>query len=143
MSKNEARVEGVWHGETIIVDVKEALIKGFETSADVIMAKARALIPLGPGKPMHLRNTIRKRRGKKDKSSVFIYAGQRRKGVYWHFMQEYGTYNSPAHPFMRPAVDSSFNATVAESMRQGRREINKKRRISTKTRKFYSKFTLG
>ena len=143
MSKNEAVVEGLWYGEDVIAGMEGSMLDAMLVSGERIKARAQTLIDLGPGDPMHLRDTVRIKKGKKDKKSAFVFAGNRLKGVYWGAMLEYGTYNSSAHPFMRPAVDQNFNATKAEAARAGKREVNKARRASTKTRKFLSKFTLG
>ena len=143
MSKNEAVVEGLWFGEDVIAGMDISMLEAMEISGKRIADRAQSLIPIGPGDPMHLRDTVRVKKGRKDKKAVFVIAGNRLKGVYWHFMQEYGTYFKSAKPFMRPAVDQNFNATKAEAARAGKREVNKARRASTKTRKFLSKFTLG
>ena len=133
--KTTASIEGVWHGETIIVDMRTAQVKGFVTSARKIASRAKTLVGVGPGDPEHLRETIRVREGKKDKSAVYVIAGNRRRGVYWHFMHEFGTFFSSAHPFMRPAVDMNFNATLAEATRRGKRELNRVRRVSARTKR--------
>jgi len=74
-----------------------------------------------------LAKSVRRRRSRTD-NAAFVFAGNRREGVYWHYFVEYGTYNKPAHPFIRPAADKNFNSARAEHEHAVRRVLNKKRR---------------
>jgi len=130
-------VKGLWYGEDIIDGMKMGLGDALFTGAERIAERAKMLVHEGPGDPMHLKATIRARRARKEKwkPGAFVFAGDRTKGVYWHFMLEYGTYEGKAYPYMRPAIDANFNAVAAESKRAVQREINKKRRVSAKTKR--------
>jgi len=137
MSKTGVDIEGLWFGEDVIADMKFGLGNALFTGAQRIAERAKTLIHEGPGVPMHLKETIRARKARKEKwkPGAFVFAGDRLKGVYWHWMLEYGTYEGKAYPYMRPAVDQNFNAVAAESKRAVQREINKKRRVSAKTKR--------
>ena len=136
--------ELVWNGPQFAGDMYDELVEGFYKAAVRIRDTARSLVPVKTGK---LRDSIRARKSRKrgaigkliqfltaggsyykDDPAAFVFAGNRREGVYWHYFVEYGTYNKPAHPFMRPAMDASFNAVLAEAERAGKRAINKRRR---------------
>jgi len=133
----KTEIKGLWFGEDVIDGMKMELGDALFTGAERIAERAKSLVHVGPGVPMHLKETIRARRARKEKwkPGAFVFAGDRLKGVYWHFMLEYGTYGEEAHPYMRPAVDQNFNAVAAESKRAVQREINKKRRVSAKTKR--------
>jgi len=133
----KTEIKGLWFGEDVIDGMKTELEDALFTGAERIAERAKSLVHVGPGVPMHLKETIRARRARKEKwkPGAFVFAGDRLKGVYWHFMLEYGTYGEEAHPYMRPAVDQNFNAVAAESKRAVQREINKKRRVSAKTKR--------
>ena len=140
--KTGAEVTGNWYGEDVIADVKEGLGEGFYKSAQRIAANARSRVersdlPITKKHPGHLQDTIRAKKARKKKfmPGAFVFAGDMMKGIYWHFMVEYGTYFKSAHPFMRPAVNANFNATKAEAERTVKREINRKRRITDKTKR--------
>lgn len=138
-----------------VQDMYDELVEGFYKTAVVIRDKAINLVPVGnlaahPKKAnpnVHLRDTIRAGRSKKknvlgkalqflsesrayykDDPAAFVFAGKRADRVYWAHWVEFGTYFEPAHPFMRPAMNSSFNKLIAETERYGRRAINKRRR---------------
>lgn len=136
----------IWNGGEITDDMYVEIQQSMVESAGAIADRAKQLVPSGPGDPMHLRDTIRAR-GRRKRSRLeilvgglasgkyetalpgaWVYAGDRNKFVYWAHMVEYGTYSSPAHPFLRPAADAGFNATLAEAEHAGRRVINKRRR---------------
>jgi len=129
--------DGIWYGDQIVSDMREELQEAFFESAKRIEADAKAICPVGPGKPMHLRDTIRARQARQEKwkPSAYVFMGDRNRGVYWHYMVEFGTYFQPAHPVLRPAADKNFNAAVAEAQHAGRRVINAKRRAGDKTRR--------
>jgi HK97 gp10 family phage protein len=135
-------------------DMYDELAAGFYKTAVRIRDTARALVPVGhlphPRKasPKHLRDSIRARYSRrrsglqklmqfmtassgyyKDDPAAFVFAGNRRESIYWHYWVEYGTYDSPAHPFMRPAINAGFNPALAETQRSGRRALNKRRRL--------------
>jgi len=135
-------------------DMYDELVEGFYKTAVRIRDKARGLVPYGmrphPKKASskHLRETIRARRSRrksnlqklmqyisesgsyyKDDPAAFVFAGSRLEDVYWHYWVEYGTYDSPAHPFMRPAINANFAPILAEVLRSGRRAVNKRRRL--------------
>ncbi len=133
---------GNWYGEDVIDGMKIEMGKALFKSAERIAANARSRvkysdIPISKTHPGHLRDTIVARKAKKEKfkPGAFVFAGDRLKGIYWHFMVEFGTFFKQAHPFMRPAVSANFNATGAEAARAAKREINKQRRITDKTKR--------
>ena len=132
----------VWNGGEITRDMYEELQQAMDASAERIAAAARQNVPRRTGR---LHDSIRARSGRKGRLQAlvhklatgeyetalpvsYVFAGNRMRGVYWHYFVEYGTYDSPAHPFMRPAVDANFNATAAEAERAGKRVLNKRRR---------------
>lgn len=145
---------GVWNGGEITKDMYSEMQGAMLTSAEGIAGKARQLVPVGdlskhtsPANPtLHLRDTIRARARRKRSGleglargivsgqyetalpGAWVFAGDRNRFVYWHWMVEFGTYGQPAHPFMRPAVDSNFNAVQAHTERAGRRVLLKRRR---------------
>ena len=144
--------EKIWHGGDLTRDMFRELQASFLQSAQRIAVDARALCPVGTTEHKykgratgHLRDTIRARPGRygRLKAAVhglaggeyeqaqpvaYTFAGNRREGVYWHYFVEYGTYDKPAHPFLRPAADKNFNPAMAEADRAGKRAINKRRR---------------
>ena len=136
----------IWNGGPITRDMYQEMQAGMLASAERVATTARALVPTGPGVPKHLKETIRAR-GMRKKSRLeilahglaggeyetalpgaFVFAGDRDAYVYWAHFVEYGTYDKPARPFLRPAVDANFNATLAEADRAGQRALNKRRR---------------
>ena len=142
-----------WSGGALTRDMYNDLQDGMVRSAEKVADRAKQLVPVGEGVPMHLRDTIRAR-GKRKKPNIqilatalagggyetalpgaFVFAGDRDKGVYWAHMVEFGTYEADAHPYMRPAVDSNFNAILAEAQRSGQRALNRKRRARVARRK--------
>ncbi len=135
-------VEGNWWGEDVIAGLQDELGDALFSGAQRVAAKARGIVeysdlPITEKHPGHMRDTIvaRKARKEKFKPGAFVFAGDRDKGIYWHFMLEFGTFFKPAHPFMRPAAISSFNANQAEAARAVKRELNKERRITDKTKR--------
>jgi HK97 gp10 family phage protein len=144
--------QSIWNGGELTRDMFRELQESMLKSAQRIAADARQNCPVGATEHKfkgrstgHLRDTIRARPGRKGKEKAvvrglvsgeyetalpvaYVFAGNRRVGVYWHYFVEYGTYNSPAYPFMRPAVDRNFNPVLAEAERAGRRAINARRR---------------
>ena len=155
------QTSGVWNGGKITEDMYTEMQGAMLESAEVIANKARQLVPVGdlskhtdPASPtLHLRDTIRAR-GRRKRSGfetlarqivsgiyetalpgAWVFAGDRDRFVYWHWMVEFGTYGNPAHPFMRPAVDSSFNAVQAHTERAGRRVLLKRRRTRAAARR--------
>jgi len=133
-------IQGYWHGDQVIDDMNEELQESFTRAARRIEADAKSLVHVGPGDPMHLKDTIRSFPAvqEKWKPGAFVFAGDRDKGVYWHFMLEFGTYESDAHPFLRPAADKNFNPALAEARHTAQRVINRKRRITDKSRRIES-----
>ena len=135
-----------WNGGEITRDMYAEMQQAMLQSAEDIATKARQLVPTGKGEPMHLRDTIRAAgRRKRSRLEVlahglasgdyetalpgaWVFAGDRSKHVYWAHWVEYGTYNNEGQPFLRPAADAGFNATLAHAERAGRRVINKRRR---------------
>jgi len=135
-----------WNGGEISKEMYQELQDAMVKSAEGIADKARALVPIGEGDPKHLQDTIRAV-GKRKRSlfdvisrgissgdyetalpGAYVFAGDRDEYVYWAYFVEYGTYFKDAHPFLRPAADSSFNAVLAEAERAGRRVILERRR---------------
>ncbi|KKL21151.1 hypothetical protein LCGC14_2448340 [marine sediment metagenome] len=150
MAKIVTGIKGVWYGEDIIDGMEFELQGAFFKSAERIATSAKSkveysTIPITNKHPGHLKDTIRARhaRREKDMPGAFVFAGNRLKGIYWQWMVEYGTYDKPARAYMRPAINANFNATVAEAARAANREINRVRRETDKSRRFFSKFTLG
>lgn len=123
-----------WSGDEVIKDMEEELMKSSMSTANRVAADAKSKINEGPGDPMHLADTIRARAARKEKwkPGAFVFAGDRDRGVYWHYFVEYGTYDKGARPYMRPAVDKNFNFFKAESEHAAQRAINKERRGKTK-----------
>ena len=136
----------VWNGGEISKDMYQEMQDAMVHSANGIATKAKALVNEGPGDPMHLKDTIRAV-GRRKRSlfetithgiasgdyetalpGAWVFAGDRDKDVYWAHFVEYGTYFKAAHPFLRPAADSSFNEVLAEAERAGRRVVLKRRR---------------
>lgn len=117
-----------WNGKDIAGDMNAELANASFNTAGRIVVDARARIHNVSGK---LAKSMRRRRSRTD-NAAFVFAGNRRVGVYWHYFVEYGTYDKPAHPFLRPAVDKNFNAARAEHMHAARRALNKKRREARK-----------
>lgn len=136
----------IWHGGPITKDMYAELQDSMLKSAEGIATKARNLAPVGEGDPKHLRDTIRAV-GRRKKSlfetithglasgdyetalpGAWVFAGDRGARVYWGHFVEFGTYFEPAHPFVRPAADSSFDEVMAEAERAGRRVLLKRRR---------------
>lgn len=135
-------IKGVWYGEDIIDGMEDELQGAFFKSAERIAANAKSrveysTIPITSKHPGHLKDTIRARhaRREKDMPGAFVFAGKMMKGIYWHWMVEYGTYDKKANAYMRPAINANFNATVAEAARAANREINRIRRAKDKTRR--------
>ena len=137
----------IWNGGEITKDMYSEMQQAMVKSAEQIADRAKSLVPVGPGIPKHLKDTIRaKGRRKKSGAEIlahllasgekyetalpgaWVFAGDRDADVYWAHWVEFGTYSGAAHPFLRPAVDANFNATLAESERAGRRVVNKRRR---------------
>ena len=151
MAGTGTEVKGIWYGEQILSDLEIAVAKANDESAERIAARARVLVPYDESAkttkehPMHLRDTIRVRSGRKrrNKTDRFVIAGWRDKGVFWHWMVEYGTYFGKGYYFMRTAVDANFNSHIADMERHVNREFNKVRRESVKSKKFHERFTLG
>ena len=146
----------IWNGGEITRDMYSEMQQSMIKSAEQIAEKARQLVPVGDlgahgpkaSQTLHLKDTIRAR-GRRKKSGIekfahglatgdyaletalpgaWIFAGDRKERVYWAAMVEFGTYESDAHPFLRPAVDANFNATLAHAERAGRRVLLKRRR---------------
>jgi HK97 gp10 family phage protein len=135
-------------------DMYDELVESFYKTAERIRDTAQGLVAVLTGR---LRDTIRARRSRKkntlakltqfltseggyyqDDPAAFVFAGDRQGSmgdpVYWQYWVEYGTYDKPAQPFMRPAVDANFNPMLAESERAGRRAINKRRRLRRRSK---------
>ena len=150
----------VWNGGEITKDMYSEMQQAFLTSANRIADKARQLVPEGDleahgkkaSQTLHLRDTIRARGRRKRIGEnllhgvvsgqyetalpgAWVFAGDREKYVYWAHFVEFGTYDQPAHPFMRPAADANFDATLAEAQRAGQRVVNKRRRARAAQRR--------
>ena len=140
----------IWNGGEITKDMYTEIQQAMVKSAEQIASKARQLVPKDT---RQLESSIRAK-GRRKKSGIeilasqlargdyetalpgaWVFAGDRHKDVYWAHWVEYGTYNAPAHPFMRPAMDSSFNDVLAEAARSGQRAINNRRRQRKAARK--------
>jgi len=148
----------IWHGGAISREMYTELQQAMVASAERIAETAKQLVPEGPGIPKHLKDTI-VAKGKRKKSraellvqsiaggvayetalpGAFVFAGTtggtKQTDVYWAHFVEYGTYESAAQPFMRPAADSNFDATLAEAERAGRRVVLKRRRTRAAARR--------
>ena len=125
-----AKIEAVtkWAGDEYKAAFKIEMLDGYFKSAQDIRDKAKSRIHNVSGA---LSGTVRAARSQ-EQNAAFVFAGSRREGIYYAPFVEFGTYDKPAHPFMRPAIDSSFNATLAEAERTGKRIINKERRMREK-----------
>ena len=142
-----------WNGGEISEDMYKEMQDAMIHSAEGIAEKARQLVPIGEGEPMHLQDTIRAA-GRRKKSMIetvlhglatsdfetalpgaFVFMGDRDKYVYWAHFVEFGTYFKPAHPVLRPAADASFNAVLADAERAGRRVVLKRRRARAAKRR--------
>jgi HK97 gp10 family phage protein len=151
----EIETSMIWNGGAITKDMYTELQGAMLASAERMAENAKQLVPVGPGVPKHLRDTIRAR-GRKKRSQLellahrlatgdfaletawpgaWVFAGDRKARVYWAHFVEYGTYDKPARPYLRPAMDANFNATLADAARAGQRVINKRRRERTAARK--------
>ncbi len=157
------QTSGVWNGGKITEDMYAEMQGAMIKSAEGIASKAKQLVRVGEdpsehtnkaaSKTLQLRDTIRAR-GRRKRSGLeglargivsgiyetalpgaWVFAGDRARFVYWHWMLEFGTYGNEAHPFMRPAVDSSFNAVLAHAERAGRRVLLKRRRTRAAARR--------
>ncbi len=113
-----------WEGEKWKEAFKAEMIGGYMRSAERIRDTARSLVHRKSG---DLYLTIRAGRSEAQ-HAAFVFAGNRRDRIFYAHFEEFGTYDNPAHPFMRPAVDSNFNATKAEAARTGKRILNEERR---------------
>ena len=117
-----------WAGDEYKAAFKTEMLDGYMRSAENIRDDAKGRIHNVSG---DLSSTVRV--GKSvEQNAAFVFAGSRREGIYYAPFVEFGTYDKPAHPFMRPAMDSSFNATLAEAERTGKRILNKARRMREK-----------
>ena len=146
-----------WNGGKVTRDMYREMQDACVASAEVIAQKARNTVPVGAqGKRQHkhLRDTIRAV-GKRKQSrtelvtaalasgqpletampGAFVIAGERKMGVYWHYYVEYGTYDNVGQPFMRPAMDSSFDVVKAHAARAVDRMLLKNRRAQTAARR--------
>ena len=124
----EIRVTTKWAGDEYKAAFKTEMLDGYFKSAQNIRDKAKSGIHNVSGA---LSGTVRAVKSV-EQNAALVFAGSRREGIYYASFVEYGTYDKPAHPFMRPAADSSFNATLAEAERTGKRILNKARRMREK-----------
>ena len=124
-----------WYGDSYIAAMKDDMFIVYSKTADKIRDNAKNLVSVRTGQ---LKNTIRAR-SNKDKNIALVFAGDRKAGIYWAHMVEFGTYFNPAHPFMRPAADSNFNPLKAESKHMAQRVINQQRRDKAKITRTKSK----
>ena len=117
-----------WAGDAYKMAFKTEMLDAYLNSANNIATTARSLVHKKSGA---MASTIRA--GKSvEQNAAFVFAGSIRDRIYYAHMLEYGTYDRPAHPFMRPAMDSNFNSTLAEADRAGKRILNKERRMNRK-----------
>ncbi len=152
---------GVWNGKKITEDLYSELQDAHFQTAEKIADRARVLVPVGElsahgkgaAKRLHLRDTIRAKHKRKVSRvagfvrglisgdyetaipGAWVFAGNRKRRVFWAHWVEFGTYFKDAHPFMRPAADANFNAALEDAARAGQRVINKQRRTRTAARK--------
>jgi hypothetical protein len=129
--KSEVRLN--WSGSEWTKAFKEEMLDAYMKSAERIRDDAKTRVkrssrPITSKHPGHLQDTIRAGRSPRF-NAAFVFAGDRRLGVYWQHMVEFGTYFKPAHPFLRPAMDGNFNSTLADADREGKRILNKERRM--------------
>ena len=129
-------MEGFWNGLPAKKLMRQYQDDASFESGKGIARDARLLCPVGEGDPQHLRDTIRVRRGrqKEFEGMVFVFAGDRDYGVYWGHFVEYGTYDKPGTPFMRPAADKNLNATREHAKRAAHRAELALRREKVKWR---------
>ena len=130
----KVKTEVKWAGDQYILGMYSDMLKAYGKSADRIRNAARSKVPVSKEtKSIHLIDTIRARTSE-EQNAAFVFAGDRSKKVFYAHMVEYGTYERPANPFMRSALDSNFNPTKAESERTAARSVNAKRRFTRDTR---------
>jgi len=130
-----------WGGDYYQAEVSSAMMRGMGITADKIRDAAESLVPKPPGAPYasgDLVRTIRARMSER-KKSAYVIAGDKDmitqahpRGIFYPHMVEFGTYESPAQPFMRPAVNARW--TLNDAADQVRKAINKKRREAADTR---------
>lgn len=139
-----------WHGGEITEDMYTEVQQAMLRSAEQIARKAKSLVPEDSGDlKRSIRAMGRRKRSRMESFArsvvsgnyetalpgAWVFAGRRSKSIYWAHWVEYGTYESPAHPFLRPAMDSSFNAVLAEAGRAGQRVVNRRRRARAAARR--------
>ena len=112
-----------WNGEGYKANVRDATLAEIGRSADKIRDIAEGLVPKPPTAPYAKGQLVRTIRAKMAKAAgkmeAYVIAGNRDAEIYWAHMVEYGTYHSPAHPFMRPAVSAGWKPDeVAERIRR-------------------------
>ena len=125
-AKSEVTIK--WAGDEYKAAFKTEMLDGYMRSAERIRDDAKGRIHNVSGV---LAGTVRAAISQ-EQNAAFVFAGSRREEIYYAPFVEYGIYDSKAYPFMRPAMDSNFNATLAEAERTGKRIINKERRMREK-----------
>lgn len=90
-----------WDSKKIENAIGENCMTPLQEVADLVADEARRRCPVNTGA---LRDSIRTAR-KKDAKDIWIIAGNKK--VYYARFVEYGTVNSPAKPFMRPALKAA------------------------------------
>ena len=121
-----AKTAAVWNGEEITKDMAKELGNEFYSVAGKIMISAKNKVPRATSR---LSQSIRRRRPRdRFKPEAYVFAGNRKEGIYWHGFVEYGTAKMAARPYLRPAMDGSRSAIVSGATRGGRKVIKKPRR---------------
>ena len=124
-AKSEVTIN--WAGDAYKAAFVTEMLDGYMRSAERIRDDAKGRIHNVSGE---LARTTRVGRST-EQNAAFVFSGSRRERIYYPHFVEFGTYNSKAYPYMRPAMDSNFNATLAEAERTGKRILNKERRMKT------------
>lgn len=107
---------------------RQTLVKAAKSAMDPVLWSAQAMAPVGDKprdekNPFHMRDTIRvdaRIPTEKDKKSEYVretdaaiaVVSVKKSAV--SLAQEFGTSKIPAHPFLRPALQTNIEAVVSE-----------------------------
>ena len=98
--------------ERMDVKADKILESASEQAAKIVLSDAKNRAPVSTGA---LRNSIaiRKEKRKNKKHAYQVYCkGEREGGVSYSMSIEIGTSDTPARPFLRPALDANKNAII-------------------------------
>ena len=115
----------VWHGQEITADMAKELQTEFFNVAGRIVLDARSNIHNVSGE---LAASIRRARPRESTDPIaYVFAGNRREGVYWHGFVEYGTAKMAARPYLRPDVDAARFGLIRAVQRAAEKVLKKSR----------------